>query len=259
MIVSSVEAVDFVGTLSSVANNDPFACRIISLYNSYNFELAFVDYWLVNDDETNDCRGAIARNGTNFIIYLADESSVDEVSAFIRVAGATSVLCDDRFELDLYEGVSISGYVLERRQEIDLDEENIEFAEPDIKAAYDLLVKCADDNFTPPAFEDFYVDVNHKLRHGAIRIAAINAGNNLAAVAMTVAESDNASVLGAVACDPIYRKHGYGSAVVIHLTNTLIDEGKTVYLHRAENANANFYANLGFSEIGRWKEYYFGG
>lgn len=258
MIVSSTETVDFVGTLLSVAKNDPFACRIISLFNSYNAELAFVDYWLVNDDETNECKGAIARSGTNFIIYLADNSNLEEISAFIRVAGASSVLCDDKIELDLYGGTSISGYVLERSEAINCDEE-IEFIEPDIKAVYDLLVKCADDNFTPPAFEDFYVDVNHKLRHNAIRIAAINSNNKLAAVAMTVAESSNASVLGAVACDPDFRQLGYGSAVVIYLTNMLINEGKTVYLHRAENANANFYANLGFKEVGRWKEYHFGG
>lgn len=259
MIVSSVEAVDFVKTLSSVANNDPFACRIISLYNSYNAELAFVDYWLINDDETNECLGAVARSGTNFIIYLVDERPVDEVSAFIRVAGATSVLCDDKFKLDLYDGVSISGYVLERKEVIDTIDKNISFIEPDIKSVYNLLLKCADDNFNPPEFEDFYVDVNHKLRHGTIRIAAISSGNNLAAVAMTVAESSNASVLGAVACDPIYRKHGYGTAVVGYLTNMLVSEGKTVYLHRAANANANFYANLGFGEIGKWKEYHFGG
>ena len=258
MIVSSTETVDFVGTLLSAAKNDPFACRIISLFNSYNAELAFVDYWLVNDDETNECKGAIARSGTNFIIYLADNSTLEEVSAFIRVAGASSVLCDDKIELDLYGGTSISGYVLERSEEIKFDEE-FEFIEPDIKSVYNLLVKCADDNFTPPAFEDFYVDVNHKLRHNAIRIAAINSENSLAAVAMTVAESSNASVLGAVACDPDFRQLGYGSSVVIYLTNMLINEGKTVYLHRAEKANATFYANLGFKEVGRWKEYHFGG
>lgn len=259
MIVSAIEAVNFESNLLSVAGNDPFACRIISLYNSYNAELAFVDYWLVNADETGECKGAVARNGTNFIIYLADDSVIEEVSAFIRVAGASSVLCDDRFELDLYGGTSVSGFVLERNVPIDFDDENIKFTEPDIKSVYDLLVKCADDNFTPPAFDEFYVDVNHKIRHNAIRMTSINSSDCLAAVAMTVAESTNASVLGAVACDPEYRKHGYGSAVVRHLTNMLINEGKTVYLHRAENANANFYANLGFKEIGKWKEYYFGG
>lgn len=258
MIVSSVENIDFEGVLSSVAGNDPFACRIISLYNSYNDDLAFVDYWLVNADETGECKGAVARNGTNFIIYLSDDSVIEEVSAFIRVAGAASVLCDDRFELDLYGSTSVRGLVLERCEPMEFNDK-INFCEPQIKAVYDLLVRCADENFTPPEFDEFYVDVNHKIRHGTIRINAINSGSGLAAVAMTVAESSSAAVLGAVACDPDYRKHGYGSAVVGYLTNTLINEGKTVYLHRAENANEKFYANLGFKEIGRWKEYHFGG
>ena len=29
----------------------------------------------------------------------------------------------------------------------------------------------------PPAYDDFYVDVNHKLRHGAMRLYRRNAGH----------------------------------------------------------------------------------
>ena len=105
--------------------------------------------------------------------------------------------------------------------------------------------------------QNFYVDVNHKLRHNAIRIASINSNNKLAAVAMTVAESDNGAVLGAVSCDPEYRKHGYGSSIVKYISNRLIEENKAVFLHRAKNANVSFYNNLGFVETDKWREYFF--
>ena len=137
---------------------------------------------------------------------------------------------------------------------IDIEVED-RIIEPDIRSAYDLIVKCADENFTPPEFEDFYVDVNHKLRHNAIRLYGICDGETLAAIAMTVAESGDGAVLGAVACHPDYRRSGYGSKIVSSLTNTLIAEGKAVYLHRAQNANAAFYQKLGFDNCGSWREY----
>ena len=72
-----------------------------------------------------------------------------------------------------------------------------------------------------------------------------------------VAESENGAVLGAVSCDPEYRKHGYGSSIVKYISNRLIEENKAVFLHRAKNANVSFYNNLGFVETDKWREYFF--
>lgn len=257
MIVSANETNDFVSSIFKISENDPFACRIVSLYNSYNPELAFVDYWMIANDESGICTGAIARSGTNFILFITDDCDLEEVSSFMRVAGATTALCNGKYRLDVFGSKCIDGSVLVREDEFEIIDENLNVFIPDIKDAYDLIVKCADENFVPPAFEDFYVDVNHKLRHNAMRIYGIKENDVLVAVAMTVAESDNGAVLGAVSCDPEYRKHGYGSSIVKYITNRLIEENKSVFLHRAKNANVSFYNNLGFNEIGIWREYYF--
>lgn len=255
MIISAIDADNFINSISGVSADDPFACRIISLYNSYKPELVFVDYWLLADDN-GECNGAIARNGSNFILFLSDKSDIDEVSSFMRVAGASGIICDGKYELDLIGCKSIDGVVLVRTEAFECEEEEVSFTEPDIKAAYELIVKSADENFVPPQFEDFYVDVNHKLRHGAMRLCGIENNGNLAAVAMTVAESGSGAVLGAVSTDPEYRNLGYGSALIKYITNLLTAENKAVFLHRAKNANEAFYSNLGFVEYGTWKEYY---
>ncbi len=255
MIISANDTGDFVKIISSLSDSNPFACRIISLYNSYNPKLAFVDYWLILNDNSGKCTGAIARSGSAFILFLTDTESVDEVSSFMRVAGAASILCDKAYNLDIFGSKKSTGSVLMRNTLSRNNSDEYKFIVPDIKAVYELLTTCADESFTPPAFDDFYVDVNHKLRHNAMRLYGINNGENLAAVAMTVAESSNSAVLGAVACAPQYRKHGYGSAVVNHLCNILVNENKTVYLHRAENTNISFYSKLDFIDIGRWQEY----
>lgn len=257
MIVSANEANDFVSSVSKISDNDPFACRIISLYNSYNPELAFVDYWMIANQESGKCTGAIARNGTNFILFITDECDLEEISSFMRVAGATGAICNGKYKLDIFGSKCVDGSVLVKETQFEIVDNNLNIIVPEIKSAYELIVKCTDENFKPPVFEDFYVDVNHKLRHNAMRIYGIEENNVLVAVAMTVAESDKGAVLGAVSCDPEYRKHGYGSSIVKYISNRLIEENKTVFLHRAKNANVSFYNNLGFIETGKWREYYF--
>lgn len=256
MIISANEAGDYIGAINLLSALDPFACRIISLYNSYKPELVFVDYWLTCD-ESGNTTGAIARNGSNFILFLTDKSDLDEVSSFMRVAGVSGIICSGEYELELSGHKSLTGSVLVKNTPFEDIDENLNIVNPDIKSAYELIASCADDNFKPPAFEDFYVDVNHKLRHGAMRMYGIEENGELVSIAMTVAESENGAVLGAVACSPEYRKHGYGSAIVKYITNRLVSENKSVFLHRGRNVNISFYSNLGFSECGTWREYSF--
>lgn len=258
MIISANETNDFISSVKNLNECDPFACRIFSLYNSYNPGLAFVDYWMMCDDASGKCTGAVARSGSNFILLLTDDTDLDEVSSFMRVAGASSAICDGKYKLDIFGSKSVTGSILVKNTLFDNVDDGIKITTPDIKSAYDLIVSCADDDFKPPSYENFYVDINHKLRHNTMRIYGILDNENLAAVAMTVAESDDCAVLGAVACSPEYRRCGYGSSVVKYISNRLINENKAVFLHRAKNANVSFYNNLGFTETGKWREYYIG-
>ncbi len=44
MIQAVTENTDFAGAIRAFSALDPFACRILSLYQSYRPELVFVDY-----------------------------------------------------------------------------------------------------------------------------------------------------------------------------------------------------------------------
>ena len=91
MILSAHKTPDYVRALNRYSKHDPFACRILSLYHSYRPDLPFVDYWMLTDDD-GVFTGAAARNGSCFILFLTDRSDLSEVSAFMRVAGASQVL-----------------------------------------------------------------------------------------------------------------------------------------------------------------------
>ena len=253
MIQSANGSAGFEQIIAALADNDPFACRIVSLFRCYPPQLVFVDYWLIRDEESGEVTGAIARNGSNFILLMTDRTDLEETASFMRVAGAEGIICNGKYELDLGRP-SVTGPVLVCTEPT-ANDDGCELITPDIRDAYDLIVRSADERFRPPVFEDFYVDVNHKLRHNAMSLCGVEEGGTPVAIAMTVAESDDGAVLGAVACLPEYRKRGFGSKVVGSLTARLLSQNKRVYLHRAQNANAAFYEKLGFTECGTWREY----
>ncbi len=241
--------------LKTISKGNPFGSRIYSLYNCYDYNLPFVDFWV--QIKNNICVSAVGRLGTQFIVQLTDLSDLEEISSFLRVAGATSILCDNKYKLDVFQKSLKTGAVLKFYGSPYEIEENYSLCVPTVKEAYELLVLCKEEGFEAPDFESFNLDVSHKLRHNAVRMIGLKEENELKAVAMTVAETDTDAVLGAVASHPDCRNKGYGSFMVKTLTNSLLEENKNIYLHRAIDKNISFYSNLGYKVFGKWCEYYF--
>ena len=70
-------------------------------------------------------------------------------------------------------------------------------------------------------FEGWYVDVSHRIRHNLCHTAGIQKNGTTISTAMTVAESENAAIIGAVATDPSYRKQGFATKCIISLIQQL--------------------------------------
>lgn len=252
MIRHAAGIADYAETVSRLAPGDPFACRIRSLYSTYPPSLPFVDYWLTADGR-GQANGAIARSGTDYVLLLTAHTDLDEVSSFLEMTGAGRALCDGSYTLTGYRQVN-SGWLLQASRPVAVAP-SFSVYHPTLRDVYAVLQTCAGEQFPLPPWEDFYVDMNHKLRHGAVRLLGIRDAAELCAVGMTVAETEDSAVLGAVSCRPDRRRQGYGTQVVGSLVNALLREDKTVWLHRAQNDNAAFYQSMGFAERGTWKEY----
>ncbi len=255
MIKISDKDFDISPYLRAINPENPFGCRISSLYGCYNKNLPFVDFWIQETDGV--CTSAVARLGTQFIVQLTRMSDLEEVSSFLRVAGATTVLCDNKYKLNLFEKSKKDGAVLKFYGPPYEIEENYRICVPTVKEAYELLVECREEGFDAPDFESFNLDVSHKLRHNSIRMLGLKENGCLKSVAMTVAETEADAVLGAVASHPDSRSKGYGSFMVKSITNSLLAENKNIYLHRSLDKNVSFYSNLGYKVLGKWCEYYF--
>ena len=240
----------FSNEISALSKNNPYGCRIISLYNTYNYNLPFVDFWVQFAD--GKPVSLISRLETAFVLRLSGESDMDEISAFIRVSGAETVLCDALYSLEC-NMKRVTGPVLFSEKEFNI-EHSFEVYTPSVKEVYSVISMSACDNFRVPSYESFTLDVKHKLSKNTIRMYAVKETETAACI-MTLSESADSAVLGALATKPEMRKKGYGAFLIKYINNILVGERKTVYLHRAPNENTAFYNKLGFKRYGQWAEY----
>ena len=102
-----------------------------------------------------------------------------------------------------------------------------------------------------PAYDAFYADVLHRMRHGCFEQRVVKGDNGLLACAMTVAYCDDAAMIGAVATHPDARRKGYASACVTQLAASLQAQGKAVYLCPKNPYAERLYLSLGFEIKGQ--------
>ena len=236
--------------ISELSKGNPFGCRIAALYNTYNYNLPFVDFWVQFID--NKPVSLISRLETAFVLLITDKSDFDEISSFVRVSGAETVICDAKYSL-VCNMNRVSGPILCCNSAFEIDK-SFEIYTPSVKEVYSIISMAASDNFKVPSYESFMLDVNHKLNQHTIRMYAVREDIPAACI-MTLAESKDSAVLGALATNPRLRKKGYGAFLIKYINNILNKEGKKVYLHRAPDENISFYSKLGFEEYGFWAEY----
>lgn len=236
--------------LETMSVGNPFGCRISSLYKTYDYHFPFVDYWIQADNHR--CTSIIARLETSFILLLTDYSDLEEISSFMRVSGAVSIICDERYKLDC--GLNCIGGPILSSSVIMESDKDFAVISPTVKEVYELISKCASKNFAVPSYESFTLDVSHKLNKNTVRMYGIK-GESLSSCIMTLAESNDCAVLGALATDPEYRNMGQGAFLIKYINNILVNEDKTVFLHRAPDENIEFYNKLGFDVYGIWAEY----
>lgn len=127
-----------------------------------------------------------------------------------------------------------------------------------IEASYKLedLYSLLQSGFTAlPPFDSWYVDVSHRVRHNTCHLAVVVRDGVPVSMAMTVAETQQAAVIGAVVTAPSYRRQGLASRCITNLLAQLADK-RTVWIAPVDTIAEQLYARLGFTicESQKWAE-----
>lgn len=126
------------------------------------------------------------------------------------------------------------------------------FKNPSPRLLYPVLHRVFGDALPP--FDSWYVDVSHRMRHGLCHAVTVQENGEIVSVAMTVAETPTAAVIGAVATLPVCRNRGYATQCLQSLTTLLSEKNdRKVYILPADTAAHRLYTANGFTvseEIG---------
>ena len=108
------------------------------------------------------------------------------------------------------------------------------------------------EDYSSADFESWYVDVSHRIRHGAAKAVTLNINGEIISSGIFSSIYNNDAILTAVSTQSEFRRMGYASALVSAMVCDI--KGK-VYLMRDKNKNEEFYKKLGFENIGYWRMY----
>ena len=223
---------------------DECAIRIHSLRRAYGIDVPFIRYYADDDGNLLSIMDGTA------ILYC--EAITDEWLLFITMNPDISrIHCSASagrklMETDAWQGRV--GVVLQYNGDLVHSETQV-CESPNLPAVHALLSRCFD-GMSP--LDAWYPDVSHRLRHDCGKIATIYDGDSVVSTAMTVAETDDAALIGQVATDSQYRGRGYAKTCINSLVYRCKD--KEHYILPMTEIARSLYEKMGFTPCGEWAE-----
>lgn len=229
----------------AIEENNEVLVRILGVHLTYGIEAPFVRYY-------TDGAGSLLTIMDGVALFHTDELN-DEWNAFLAMnPDIVSVHCtqsigDQLIQSRIWKGRV--GYTMEFTGELPQSISESVCIAPHLPAVYELLR----DHFPSVSpFNSWYPDVSHRLRHGNSHISVILDDEKVISTAMTVAETDNAAVLGQVATHPDFRRRGMAATCV---KSTVCQcKGKKLYILPVDDIALKLYEKLGFKIVDGWAE-----
>lgn len=228
----------------------PFGCKIAGLQRAYGLSLPFAGFWVQTDKAGNISATVSLLDGVA-VTDCRTQADLRELKTFLPAIGSRTLLCDEQTSLSLYGKADRAGEILSRSASFRADLQAIQLLwEVPVRDLFLLL--CESGQLQPQQFEPFYLDLSHRVRHGACLTQGAAENGRLAACAVAASITDKTAVLSAVAAHPEFRRRGFGSAAVFSLLHRL--SPRTVFVLCATQSAVRFYESMGFSAAGRWAE-----
>ncbi len=235
-------------TYIGMPSENIFAVRIKSLILAYGQYDNLIDVWC-QTDEQDTVTAYLLKYGNEIIADIIHLYDIAEIRNFCTMTGAKILLCR-RIGSESY-----CGTVMKLKK---LQENMCQYpcsCEVDLREYYRLLDSNRSEHFAVPDFENFYVDLHHRLKKQCAEIMGVYFHGRLISCCVATAVSGNSAVISAVATLPACQKQGFGTKAVYELCRQLINRGiDNIYLQRDKKKYFGFYHSIGFEDISEFEQ-----
>lgn len=219
--------------------------RICALKEAYGLNTSFIRFYA---DDT----GTLASIMDGFCVFNYDGVPNDEWTSFLRMHTDIQTIhaeksCVESLAYSFGIGEVKSGEVLGIHNAT--SKTPLQVKNPSISKVYTLL-STVFEQFSP--FEQWYVDVSHRVRHGCCHIACVENDGEIVSSAMSIAEAKNIALIGGVATLPSHRGKGLATACITELLSMLPQ--KTILINPVNEYASALYRKMGFTSCGTWAE-----
>ncbi len=187
--------------------SDICALKIKVLYKAYGAELPFCSFY-AQKDESGRTTAIISKFYTSATVSVNEYFDMVEIVDFLRMISPSEIFSDMSFRKFFCESAK-EGFAVA----IDCKKSESLNEIPDVNKLKEVhrLFSQGDDDLIVGAFEDWHVDINHRLRHNAAKIFF---KENSAALILT--DGKNA-LLNGIATDKQMRLRGEGSRLISNI------------------------------------------
>lgn len=222
----------------AVCQGTAFGCKLSAVAKAYGFGQDFARFWVGEGAAYGMLDGAMSVVGV--------PGDLSEAREFLRAVGPGSVFMERRLAEGLGLEISIEGAVMAKSIPVGV---TASLPTPGLGEVCGLLIQAG----MAVEFEPFYLDLSHRIRHGAAVAVGEYAGEKLVGCVVVSAVTDCAAVMSALAVREDCRRQRIGSRLVGKVERAL--PGHTLFILRERGKNQAFYEKLGFVETGRWAQY----
>ena len=223
--------------------------RVLNMYENY----PFADFWIQKQEEAGQPTAYLSKMDGVITLFVHENADFDELCMFIKMIGARCIMCHASCAEQLHITPIRTGTIM--KWNTHLIEQTNRTVSPNLHQVYSVLQACSSKAFQVPEFEPFYLDMSHRIRHGGATAVGYEKEEKIIACAMTVAETERAAIIGAVAVLPEYQRQGIGTSVVQSLLyRCMVKYQKHIYVYCNSKENALFYRTIGFTDSGVWAE-----
>lgn len=220
-----------------VCRGTAFGCKLGGVARAYGFGRDFARFWVGGGAAYGLLDGEMSVAG--------EPGDMEEAKEFLAALSPGGVFCESRLAGGLGLAAAAGGAVMEKSVP---EGEGASFPAPGLREACELLAGAG----MAVETEAFYLDLSHRIRHGAGLALGEYRGGELIGCAVVSAIAEGSAVLSALAVREDCRKEGIGSGLLRRAERAL--PGRRLFIFRESGKNREFYEKSGFTEAGRWSQ-----